>query len=160
MSTVAILLLADFLAQPANFIDRCVSEDLGVDCSIRGVVQMRAVDPQRFLVAVDTEPSDGRVDHLFLFVSSPARTPSNVSEAEPTSGSVTVRYGQKEVEIQKRGEAPIVFNLELTTIAHYSGYGDSGGRLDVLDELQLADVCDGPIGICWEADGWNIFFPR
>ena len=159
MSTVAILLLADLLAQPANFVDRCVSEDLGLDCSARGVVQIRAVDPQRFLVAVDTEPSDGRVDHLFLFVDSLSSTPGAVSEATPASGSVVVRYGANEVEIQKLDEDPIVINLEFTTIAHYWGYGDSGGRLDVLDELQQADVCDGPRGVCWETEGWSIYFP-
>ena len=159
MSTVSVLLLADLLAQPTNLIDRCVTEGLGIDCSVQGVVEIRAVDSRRFLVAIDAEPSDGRVDHLFLFVDPVNSTSRTVSEAAPGSGSVVLRYGDNEVEIRWLDEEPVVVSLELTTVAHYWGYGESGGQLEALEELQQADLCDGPRGVCWEADGWSIYFP-
>jgi hypothetical protein len=159
MSTVAtsILVLADLLAQPASFSESCVNEDLGFDCSVQGAVQVRVVDPNRFLIAVDVEPTGGKVDHLFLV----AGVPHNiVSSANPLPGTVVVRFAEKEVEVRRTDLDLVLIDFTPGALAHYWGYGNGeGGSLEDLDDLRQSDFCDGAAGSCWETNGWRIHFP-
>jgi hypothetical protein len=153
--TTTLLVLADLLAQPITSVEPCVNAELGTDCSLRGIVQVRSIDPRRFLIAVDAEPSDGRVDHLFLFVGS-----SNpMDDANPFSGLLVVRFDAKRAEVQRTdNKARFTVDFGTGSLAHYWGYGDSGGRLEDLEGLKESD-CGAP-GLCWEAEGWRIRFPH
>ena len=157
MSSVAtiIVVFADLLAQPGFLLERCVNEMLGLDCSARGVLQGRAVDPTRFLIAVDAEPTDGKVDHLFLFAGA---THEIVSDANPIAGSIVVRFDENRMDVRRAGLDRVEIGFATGALAHYWGY-DGGGRLEDLDDLKQSDFCDGAAGSCWETEGWRVHFP-
>jgi len=157
MSTVAtiILVFGDLLAQPAFSLERCANEKLEPDCSARGILQIRAVDPNRFLIAVDAEPTDGKVDHLFLFAGA---IHGLVSDANPVAGSLVVRFDEKMIHVRRAGLDLVEIDFAAGALAHYWGYED-GGRLEDLDDLKQAVFCDGAAGSCWETEGWRVYFP-
>jgi hypothetical protein len=153
VATIAVV-MADLLAQPINSTTQCVDQELGSECSMTGIMLIRSVDPGRFLIAVDVQPSDGSVDHLFLF----AGSTHQIEDTSPFSGSLALDFGAQRAEVQIAGQDASTMDFSSGALAHYWGYGD-GARLEYLEELRESYPCDGATGSCWEARGWRIQFP-
>ena len=143
------------LILPIVSADDCTPEGMAADCTMDGAVQIHSVDPDRFLVAVDAEPIDGKGDHLFLFTGAAVSFP----EPQLTSGKVTFDLDRKLMEIERPDQTPLVIDFEGAAASHYWGYGEDGGKMVALFELREAATCDHVEGSCWEAEGWRVDFP-